>query len=175
MSSEHSEKPSIRVLTATVSDSRTRANDESGKLLSELLREAGFVIVRHVIVKDEKPFIQDLVRNVADDNEAEAIVMTGGTGIAKRDCTHEALEEVLEKRLDGFGETFRRLSYDEIGPHALLSRATAGVVNRCVVFSLPGSPAAVRLGVTKLIVPTLAHAVDLAQGRTKHSGHPGHG
>jgi molybdenum cofactor biosynthesis protein B len=167
MSSEHGVKR-IRVLTATVSDTRTRANDESGKLLTELLREAGYEIVRHVIVKDETPFIQELARAVADDNEADAIVLTGGTGIAKRDCTHEALEAILEKRLDGFGEAFRRLSWDEIGPRAILSRAIAGVVNRCVVFSLPGSTAAVRLGVTKLISPVLAHAVDLAQGRTKH-------
>jgi molybdenum cofactor biosynthesis protein B len=162
------DKPRIRVLTATVSDTRTRANDESGKILDELLKEAGIDLVRHVIVKDEAVFIQELVRGIADANDAEAIVLTGGTGIAQRDCTPEALDEVLEKRLEGFGEAFRRLSWEEIGPRAILSRATAGVTNRCIVFALPGNPAAVRLGVTKLILPMLEHGVDIAQGRSKH-------
>ena len=161
-------EPRLRILTATVSDTRTRANDESGKVLDELLREGGHDIVRHVIVKDEPTFLQELVHGIADMNDADAIILTGGTGIAKRDQTHEALEAVFEKRIDGFGETFRRLSWDEIGPMAILSRATAGVVNGCVVFALPGSPSAVRLGVAKLILPVLRHAVDLAQGRTGH-------
>jgi len=161
-------KPRIRILTATVSDSRGRGNDESGKILDELLREGGCSIVRHVIVKDEPVHIKELVRGVADDNEAEALILTGGTGIAKRDQTHEALEEIFDKRLDGFGEAFRRLSWDEIGARAILSRATAGVTNGLIVFSLPGSPNAVRLGVSKLILPVLEHAVDLVQGRTKH-------
>ena len=163
-----SQEPRLRVLTATVSDTRTRTNDESGKVLDELLRAAGVDIVRHVIVKDEPTFIQELVHGIADMNDADAIILTGGTGIAKRDQTHEALEEVLEKRIDGFAEAFRRLSWDEIGPLAILSRATAGVVNGCVVYSLPGSPSAVRLGLTKLILPTLKHSVDLAQGHTVH-------
>jgi molybdenum cofactor biosynthesis protein B len=164
--------PKIRVVTVTVSDTRTRANDESGRVLAELLREAGVEVGRHVIVKDEVAFLQELVRSVADDNESDAIILTGGTGIAKRDQTHEALEAILEKRLDGFGEAFRRLSWEEIGPRAILSRATAGVVNGCLVFSLPGSVNAVKLGMTKLILPTLAHAVDLVQGRTQHRPSP---
>lgn len=162
------EKHTLRILTGTVSDSRTRSNDESGKLLDELLKEAGITLVRHVIVKDEPVHIKELVRGVADDNEAETLILTGGTGIAKRDQTHEALEEIFDKRIDGFGEAFRRLSWDEIGARAILSRATAGVTNGLLVFSLPGSPNAVRLGVTKLILPILEHAVDLCQGRTKH-------
>jgi molybdenum cofactor biosynthesis protein B len=163
-------KTSIRIFTVTVSDTRTRDNDESGRLLGELLREAGHVIVRHAFIKDEPTFIQDLVRNMSDENTADAIILTGGTGISKRDNTFEALEAIFEKRMDGFGEAFRRLSWDEIGPRAILTRATAGVFNGALVFSLPGSPNAVRLGVSKLILPVLGHAVALAQGRTVH--HP---
>ncbi len=166
--SDPAPKPHVRVVTVTVSDTRTRATDESGRVLGELLRAAGIEVVRHVIVRDEPEFMQELVRTVADDNESDAIILTGGTGVAKRDTTHEALEAILEKRLDGFGEAFRRLSWEEIGPRAILSRATAGVVNGCLVFSLPGSVGAVQLGVTKLILPVLSHAVDLIQGRTRH-------
>lgn len=161
-------RPPIRVVTVTVSDTRTRATDESGRILDELLRQASIDVKRHVIVKDEPDFIQELVRSIADDNESDAIILSGGTGIARRDTTHEALEAVFEKRMDGFGEAFRRLSWEEIGPRAILSRATAGVVNGCIVFSLPGSVGAVQLGVSQLILPMLAHAIDLIQGRTGH-------
>jgi molybdenum cofactor biosynthesis protein B len=97
-------RPPIRVVTVTVSDTRTRATDESGRVLDELLRQASIDVKRHVIVKDEPDFIQELVRSIADDNESDAIILSGGTGIAKRDTTHEALEAVFEKRLDGFGD-----------------------------------------------------------------------
>jgi len=160
--------PSIRILTVTVSDSRKRETDESGKTLDRELTSAGFEVIRHVIVKDEPEFIRDLVRLTANGNEADAIILTGGTGITPRDNTYEALEEVFQKRIVGFGEAFRRISYDEIGPHAILSRATAGVYNECVVFSLPGSTNAVVIGV-KLIIPVLRHAVDLASGRSTHT------
>src|SRR6185312_2680586 len=161
-------KRNIRIFTVTISDTRTRDTDESGRVLGELLRESGLNVVRHAIIKDEPKFIQDLVRNLSDENTADAIILTGGTGISKRDNTHEALEEIFEKRIDGFGEAFRRLSWDEIGPRAILTRATAGVFNGAVIFSLPGSPNAVKLGVTKLILPILQHAIDLAQGRNAH-------
>jgi molybdopterin adenylyltransferase len=159
----------VRVLTVTVSDSRKRETDESGKALDRELTEAGFKVIRHVIVKDEPEFIRDLVRLTANGNEADAIILTGGTGITPRDNTYEALEGVFEKRIEGFGEAFRRISFDEIGPHSILSRATAGVYNECVVFSLPGSTRAVVLGVRKIIVPVLQHAVDLACGRSTHT------
>ena len=158
----------IRICTVTVSDTRTRANDDSGRTCSELLEAAGHRIVRYIIIKDDPKYIQELVRDVSDANVCDAIVVNGGTGITKRDNTHEALEGIFEKRIDGFGEAFRRLSWDDFGPRAILTRATAGVFNSCVVFSLPGSPNAVRLGVTKLVLPVLAHAVDLAQGRATH-------
>jgi molybdenum cofactor biosynthesis protein B len=159
----------VRVLTVTVSDSRKRETDDAGKALDRELISAGFHVVRHVVVKDEPEFIRDLVRSTATSNDAEAIVLAGGTGITPRDNTFEALEGVFEKRIDGFGEAFRRISFEEIGPHSMLSRATAGVCNECVVFSLPGSTKAVLLGVRRLIIPVLRHAVDLATGRSTHT------
>jgi|HubBroStandDraft_1064217.scaffolds.fasta_scaffold624364_1 molybdenum cofactor biosynthesis protein B len=158
----------LRILTVTVSDTRKRETDESGKALDRELVSGGFQILRHVIVKDEPDFIRDLVLLTANGNEADAIVFTGGTGITPRDNTFEALEAVFQKKIVGFGEAFRRISYDEIGPHSILSRATAGVYNECVVFALPGSTNAVLIGV-KLIIPVLRHAVDLASGRSTHT------
>lgn len=155
-----------RVVTVTVSDTRTAADDASGRALAEEL--AGFTLVRHAIVPDEPARIVDLVRSVASAGEADAVVLTGGTGIAPRDRTFEALEAIFDKRLDGFGEAFRRLSWDEIGPRAVLSRATAGTVGTCLVVSLPGSEKAARLGARALVAPVLAHAVDLLNGRTQH-------
>ncbi len=166
---EESKPSAIRLITVTVSDRRKRAGDEVGKAIDEALVAAGFNVLRHVVLRDEPEFIRQLVLGVANDNEAEAIVMVGGTGITPRDQTFEALESVFEKRMDGFGEAFRRLSYDDIGPHAILSRATAGVFNQCVIYSLPGSTRGALLGVTKLIIPTLQHAVDLACGRQTHT------
>lgn len=158
-----------RILTVTVSDTRTSADDQSGRALAEEL--AAFEVVRHVIVADEPAQIVELVRTVMERDEADAIVLTGGTGIAPRDLTCEALEALFDKRLDGFGEAFRRLSWEEIGPRAILSRATAGTIGTRLVFSLPGSEKAARLGARDLIAPILAHAVDLVHGRTAH----GHG
>jgi molybdenum cofactor biosynthesis protein B len=162
-----SEKP-IRISTVTISDTRTRETDDSGRVCGELLKEAGHQVVRHLIIKDDPNYIKELVRDLSDANACDAIIANGGTGITKRDNTHEALEAIFEKRIDGFGEAFRRISWDDFGPRAILTRATAGVFNACVVFSLPGSPNAVRLGVNKLILPVLRHAVDLAQGRATH-------
>ena len=158
-----------RVITVTVSDTRTAADDASGKALMEEL--ASFVLVRHAIVPDEPEKITGIVREAVSKGEADAVVFTGGTGIAPRDLTFETLSSMFEKTLDGFGEAFRRLSWDEIGPRAILSRATAGTVGTCVVFSLPGSEKAVRLGARALIAPVLGHAVDLVNGRTKHGSH----
>ena len=151
-----------------MSDTRKRSNDESGRALVEELVAGGVQHVRHVILKEEPRFLQELVRSATTDNSADAVVITGGTGITPRDTTYEALDEIFDKHLIGFGETFRRLSWDQIGPHSILSRASAGVVNECIVFSLPGSVKAVRLGVRELIIPVLRHAVDLAVGRSTH-------
>lgn len=158
-----------RIITVTVSDTRTAGDDRSGEALREELR--GFTLIRHEIVPDDPTRIAALIRQVADGDEADAVVLSGGTGIAPRDQTFEAVEALFDKRIDGFGEAFRRLSWEEIGPRAMLSRATAGTVKTCFVASLPGSTAAVRLGARALIAPVLEHAVDLLRGRTGH----GHG
>ncbi len=155
-----------RVLTVTVSDTRTAANDTSGRALAEEL--AVFVLVRHVIIPDEPERVIELVTTMTERDEAEAIVFTGGTGIAPRDRTVEALESIFDKRLEGFGEAFRRLSWEQIGPRAVLSRATAGSVGERLVFCLPGSEKAVRLGAREIIAPILGHAVDLLHGRSAH-------
>ncbi len=160
-----------RVLTVTVSDTRTEADDGSGRVLAEEL--AAFDLVRHVIVPDDRERIAELVRAVARCDDADAIVLTGGTGIAARDQTIEAITPLFEKTLDGFGEAFRRLSWDEIGPRAVLSRAVAGTVERCLVFALPGSTKGARLGAKALVAPILGHAVDLLAGRTGHGSHGG--
>lgn len=155
-----------RIIIVTVSDTRTAANDASGNALREEL--ADFQLVRHLIVPDEPERITTIVRDTVSSGEADAIVFTGGTGIAPRDVTFEALSGLFEKTLDGFGEAFRRLSWDEIGPRAVLSRAAAGTVGSCIVFLLPGSEKAARLGARALIAPVLGHAVDLVYGRTTH-------
>ncbi|MBX3261253.1 MAG: MogA/MoaB family molybdenum cofactor biosynthesis protein [Labilithrix sp.] len=163
--------PPARVITVTVSDTRTAADDASGEALVEEL--AAFTHVRHVIVADEPRAIAGVVTDAVASGEADAIVFTGGTGIAPRDVTLEAVSALFDKSLDGFGEAFRRLSWDEIGPRAVLSRAAAGTVGTCLVFLLPGSEKAARLGARALIAPVLAHAVDLVNGRTKHHAHGG--
>jgi molybdenum cofactor biosynthesis protein B len=154
-------------VTVTVSDTRTSADDASGAALVEEL--AAFTLVRHTIVRDDAGAIHEVIAGAQREN-IDAIVFTGGTGIAPRDVTYEAVAAKLDKTLDGFGEAFRRLSWDEIGPRAILSRATAGTIGKMLVFLLPGSTKAVRLGAKQLIAPVLAHAVDLANGRTHHKG-----
>ena len=163
----------IRVATVTLSDTRTLEDDEGGQLLRELLVAGGFEIASHAIVREEADAMRAHVEALAGDEGVDAIVLTGGTGIAPRDRTIEAIAPLFEKTLDGFGEAFRRLSWDEIGPNAMLSRAVAGTLHRRVIFALPGSPKAVRLAVERLIAPVLAHAVGLASGRGGHHHHHG--
>jgi molybdenum cofactor biosynthesis protein B len=162
----------VRVLTVTISDLRKRHQDEAGKRLDAELTAAGFSIVRHAVIADEPSFIQDLVRSTATNNEADAIVLTGGTGINPRDQTYEALEAIYEKRIEGFGEAFRRLAFDAMGPRAMYFRASAGVFNQCPIFSVPGSAQSVVLCVRQLLVPTLTAAVEMAMGRETHTMGP---
>lgn len=159
----------VRVATVTVSDTRTAADDEGGARLRERLEAAGLVLGPHAIVRDEPEAIRAAIARVCDEDLADVIVTTGGTGIAPRDWTCEAIEGLLEKRLDGFGEAFRRLSWDEIGPRAVLSRAVAGTHRDRLVAALPGSPRAVALAVDRVLAPMVVHAVALLRG-DKH-GH----
>lgn len=171
-----SPRQEIRVAVVTVSDTRTAATDEGGRLARELLAGAGYRPDAGTILRDEPADVATHVRKLVEAGTAEAIVLTGGTGISRRDTTVEALADLFDKTLDGFGELFRMLSFAEVGPAAMLSRATAGVVGGVLVFLLPGSPKAVRLGLDRLILPELAHMVGQlgagsAPGETHHHGH----
>lgn len=150
---------SVRCFVITVSDTRTEATDTGGRALADLLAAAGHVIEGRRIVKDEPADVAALVKSIAAENRADAIITTGGTGITRRDSTFEAIDGLLDKRLPGFGEIFRMLSFEDIGPAAILSRACAGTHGQTLVIALPGSEAAVRLAVTRLLVPELAHMV----------------
>lgn len=149
-----------RVATVTVSDTRTAADDRSGDALVARVLAASWEHLGHTIVPDDPAAIQSAIRD-AIARGADAVLLSGGTGIAPRDQTYEAVTAMLVKTLDGFGEAFRRLSWDEIGPRAILSRAVAGTVDRAVVVALPGSTGAVALGMDRLVVPTLGHMVAL--------------
>lgn len=161
----------VRIATLTLSDTRTAEDDEGGRVLAERLRAAGFEVVSQAIVHEEPELLCEAIERLCGSDEVDAVVCTGGTGIAPRDRTIEALAPLFEKTVDGFGEAFRRLSWDEIGPRAILSRAAMGVVRGRVVVALPGSPNGVRLGVERLLAPTLEHAVALASGRGTRHGH----
>ena len=157
----------IRVLTGCVADRRTRVIDEIGALLREELQKGGFDVVRHVVVKGEPQHVQALVSNVATGNEADAIILIGGTGFGPRDHVCEALDAVFERHIEGFGEAYRRLLRNDIGLQAMLVRAAAGVFDQCVVFALAGRNEDVRLAIEVLINPMLSEAVDSAVGRAK--------
>lgn len=143
----------------TVSDTRTIRNDTSGDVICNLLAEAGHRVVTRRLVSDEPGEVRAAVESLLADPAVEAVVTTGGTGISSRDGTYEVIAGMLDKELPGFGEIFRMLSFGEVGAAAMLSRATAGIARRKVVIALPGSEAAVRLAVTRLIAPELGHLV----------------
>jgi molybdenum cofactor biosynthesis protein B len=154
---------SVGCAVLTVSDTRTLADDRSGGAIVDLLEAAGHRIAARAIVKDEPASVGDAVREFVANAQVEAILITGGTGIAARDQTPEALRGMFSKELPGFGELFRMLSYQEIGAAAMLSRALGGVVDRTVVLLMPGSTAAVRLAMEKLILPEIGHLVEHAR------------
>ncbi len=141
----------------TISDTRNEGNDTSGDAIAELLAGAGHEVASRRIVRDDPAQVRDAVQ--AAEGAADVVITTGGTGIAARDTTFEAIESLLGKRIEGFGELFRVLSFQEIGAAAMLSRAMAGAMGRVAVFSLPGSEHAVRLAMTKLILPEIGHVV----------------
>jgi molybdopterin adenylyltransferase len=150
---------SVACFALTVSDTRTDANDTGGRAIRELLEAAGHTVTGHAIVTDEPSQVTAIVRERLNDPATRVIITTGGTGISARDTTFEAITSLFEKRLDGFGELFRMISFNEIGSAAMMSRATAGTVGGKAIFVLPGSPAAVRLAMERLIVPELGHIV----------------
>lgn len=150
---------SVKLAVITVSDTRTDKDDFSGKAISDIACQSGHESLRRVIVKDSPDDIQKALREMLEDPDVQAVVMNGGTGISLRDLTLEAVAPFEEKILPGFGELFRMLSFEEIGSAAFMSRAVAFVTEGKAVFCLPGSEKAVRLAMTKLIVPELGHLV----------------
>ena len=149
----------VRVAVLTISDTRTPQTDTGGDTIEELMRGAGHEIVERSIVRDEAPGIRTKLVDLLARSDVDAVVTTGGTGISARDTTYEVVDRMLEKKLDGFGEIFRVLSYEEIGAAAMLSRALAGAVGPKFIACLPGSRNAVRLAVEKLLVPEISHVV----------------
>jgi molybdenum cofactor biosynthesis protein B len=148
----------------TVSDTRTPDTDVSGARIRAALEEAGHRVVSYAILPDEPARIREHVERVLVDPGVQAVIVNGGTGIAPRDTTYEALTALLEKRLEGFGELFRMLSWEQVGAAAMLSRAAAGVARGKILASLPGSPDAVELAMRRLLVPELGHMARLLAG-----------
>ena len=148
---------SLSCMVVTCSDTRTPDSDTSGKLICHLLREQGHTIADYKVIKDEPTDIKNLLLQAHNQEAIQVVIINGGTGISRRDSTFEAVDAFLEKRLDGFGELFRYLSYQDIGSPAILSRATVGIHGRLVIFSIPGSQGAVRLAMEKLILPEIGH------------------
>jgi molybdenum cofactor biosynthesis protein B len=156
----------VRVALVTASDSRTPDTNEGGRVLRGLIEGAGFAVAFEELLAEDPGALRDAVARLT--GACDAVIVTGGTGIAPRDRTPDAVGALFERRLPGFGELFRMLSFQEVGAAAMLSRADAGVVGGALVFLLPGSPAAVELAVRRLIAPELAHAV----GQLRREGAP---
>jgi len=155
-----------RVVTGLVSHGRVRSSDEAlAKVVGEVIVRAELTLVKQVVVKGEVANLQALVQNVSNDNEADALVLIGGTGFGPKDETCEALAPFFDKHIEGFAEAYRRLLRNEHGVQSLLSRAIAGVFNKCVVFALSGTAEDVRLATEVLIIPVLPDAIALAYGR----------
>lgn len=143
----------------TVSDTRTLETDTGGRTLIDALTAAGHGVVERTIIPDEPETMRDKLREYCGRREISAVLLTGGTGISRRDQTFETVSGLLTKQLPGYGELFRALSYADIGPAAILSRAVGGLIDSTVVLTMPGSPAAVRLAMEKIILPELGHLV----------------
>ena len=155
--------PTVTVSILTVSDTRTIQNDLGGQLIAELAVAAGHRVLERQIVPDELLQIREVAKAMVQAVECDALLVTGGTGLAARDCTTDAIEPLYDAFIPGYGELFRMLSYAEIGAAAMLSRASGGRVGTKVILTMPGSPAGVRLAMEKLIVPEIAHLVHHAK------------
>jgi molybdenum cofactor synthesis domain-containing protein len=163
------ERPIPRLLVGAVTAQRSRRTDEMAKIVAEEARAGGCTLVRSVVVNGAPQFIQQLVSNVSNDNEADAIVLVGGAGFGPKDSVCEALDEFVERQIEGFAQAYRNLLREEmgLGARSLLVRATAGVYNKCLVFALTGRPQDVRRAMQVLILPTMSDAVELANGRMR--------
>jgi molybdenum cofactor biosynthesis protein B len=159
----------ITCAVITVSDTRTVETDKSGQLIKQLLLDAKHTVGAYTIIPDEPIQIQNQLHKLASHVNLDTVICNGGTGIAPRDTTYDAIANLLEKTLPGFGELFRYLSYQEIGSRAIASRAIAGVYQSKLIFSLPGSSNAVKLGMQQLILPELIHLVGQIRGNNKNS------
>ena len=149
----------VRCFIVTISDTRTEATDTSGAAIASLLEAAGHAVTGRKIVKDDATAIRGAVSYAAKSGASDVVITTGGTGISARDGSYEAISSLFDRTIDGFGELFRGLSYQEIGAAAMLSRATAGTIGQCAIFVMPGSENAVRLGMEQLILPEIGHVV----------------
>lgn len=147
----------VRAAVVTLSDTRTVETDKGGQLIQQLLTQSDFFVSDYIILKDDVDVLRQTLKAYSSDASINTIILTGGTGFTKRDVTFDAVSEIIEKEMTGFGELFRQLSYEEIGPKAMFSRAIAGSVNETAIYALPGSSNAVTLGMTKLILPTVQH------------------
>jgi molybdenum cofactor biosynthesis protein B len=153
---------SVRCYIITVSDTRTEETDTGGRAIADLLIAAGHTVIGRMFVKDDPALVRGAIERQLAAAEVQVVIATGGTGITSRDCTFEAVDALLEKRLHGFGELFRMLSFEQIGAAAMMSRASAGLAAGKIVVSLPGSEAAVRLALERLLLPELGHLVQQA-------------
>ena len=149
----------MRCAVVTISDTRTLETDTGGQTIVDLVTGAGHQVVDRHILPDEPAAMRELLTSLEGRADVDAILMTGGTGIGARDRTFETVTGMLDKTLPGYGELFRMLSYEEIGSAAMLSRAVGGLIGRTVLVTMPGSRAAVRLAMEKLILPELGHLV----------------
>lgn len=166
MSVEEHRKLAVSTLgfgVITVSDSRSPETDTGGNRIAELAASAGHAVARRAWVADDVAAIRKAVREMLAAPEVDIVVLTGGTGLSPRDVTLEAVAPLLERPIEGFGELFRALSYQEIGAAAMLSRAGAGMAGARAVFALPGSPKAVSLALEKLILPEAGHLLSQAR------------
>lgn len=155
----HAAPDHVRVAILTVSDSRTPEDDTGGDAIQELVQQAGHEVKARDMVREDPPLVRETIERMLSEDEVDALITTGGTGIAARDSTYEVVSGLVEKELEGFGELFRMLSYEEIGSAAMLSRAVAGTVGSKFVAALPGSVNAVRLATEKLLIPEMPHVV----------------
>jgi molybdopterin adenylyltransferase len=162
------ERHTPRVLVATVTTYKSRTLEDLAKAVTDEIRGA-FSLVRSVMVKGEPEYVRQLVSSVATANEADAVIIIGGAGFGPFDSTCEAVDGLVERRIEGFGEEFRRLLREEfaVGSTSMLARATAGVYSQCVVYALSGQPGQVRRAIESLIIPTLTDAIELATGRMR--------